>query len=1245
MATIQDVSPTRSNMSFGPSFQFTSGRMLSVDSSDDGRLVFTGSFSSGLWVSEDGGESWAQVERPQPDPGQFGTPSALGGYCVPSVALGPKSARWSVGRSPRLLGDITGDRRADIVGFGDTGVWTALSRPDGTFQPPRVVLADFGAQAGGWRVDRHPRFLADVTGDGRADIVGFGDAGVYVALSNGDGTFQPPRLAVPDFGYDQGWRVEKHPRFVVDITGDGRADIVGFGDAGVYVARNNGNGTFAFQPVPVINDFGFQAGGWRVDKHPRLLADITGDGRADIVGFGDAGVYVSRANQQPFEAPRFVLSNFGFEATVLAMVQSDRESADAGVWRSSNRGATWTLVHAFPRDPSAARLPAAGQLVWAPGTANLVFAAGGSSLAVSTDGGANFVDVMRTPQGGFQPVNHVAVAATPAGALRPPAVYALANGRILVSFDGGMTWTQDGGPVPGTIGGAVGLANSQNERVMVVSPRSPLEVFATGNANLNPPELWRGDYSQFPQTSASQWTPLPLPNMGSQDSGNVFVAATLPGHGNALFYGPQRSKAFVAPLDPASPADWHELDEGHHVHVDLHGIFLSPDFAATFQDGAYRATAGTVWLASDGGISRSTDGGKTFHAAGSISTLSTVNMAGVALPGAGPVISLNTGDNDGFASRDGGLTWRTQNYGGGDNDCSFADPLRPASMLVFTPRWDANGNSVGGGQGQTLALYEAGSGALPDISGSTDRHMVPGPPLRQGSTIWNASSGYVIRGFRPIVPNLPGDDPAQPGDYVFIRFFGNFSSPATGTLPNNLAVLLRTRHIRDIDERSDWDTPGSWRVEKHPRLLADLTADGRADIVGFGDAGVWTALSTSGGSFADPHFVLADLGYQAGGWRVEKHPRLLADLTGDGRADIVGFGDAGVYVALSNGDGSFAFTPIPVINDFGYEAGGWRVEKHPRFAADVTGDGRADIVGFGDSGVLVGVNAGAGTFRPRALFVIPNFGFGDSGPVEQQGPFLPDPNVSIVQASGGHSGTVFFVSDGDDRSARLWKWTDGMAAWQQLVPGGGATQARRFFVNPYNPSMVYLLDTDRVRRSDDGGVTWQVDSSLEQQLTAGGRIPAARIEDADGQGDHYGVVLTDMQFDPFNAGRRFAVGLGGAFLTTDGVNWQRLLDTGALRGRPANCYFDWISQPADPALYVSFAGRSIVKISGFARNDGPLSDLSTGQRRPTVRTADGHTGTTQPLPDERVLVVLDGGRSLVVDADRLRPQDDGTYLI
>ncbi len=165
---------------------------------------------------------------------------------------------------------------ADIVGFGDGGVWISLSNGNGTFQGLQLPVANFGYNAGGWRVDRHPRFLADLTGDGRADIVGFGDGGVWVSLNNGDGTFQALQLAVANFGYSAGaggWRVDRHPRFLADLTGDGRDDIVGFGDGGVWISLSNGDGTFQALQLAVAN-FGYNAGGWRVDRHPRFLADI-----------------------------------------------------------------------------------------------------------------------------------------------------------------------------------------------------------------------------------------------------------------------------------------------------------------------------------------------------------------------------------------------------------------------------------------------------------------------------------------------------------------------------------------------------------------------------------------------------------------------------------------------------------------------------------------------------------------------------------------------------------------------------------------------------------------------------------------------------------------------------------------------------------------------------------------------------------------------------------------------------------
>jgi hypothetical protein len=142
-------------------------------------------------------------------------------------------------------------------------------------------------------------------------------------------------------------------------------------------------------------------------------------------------------------------------------------------------------------------------------------------------------------------------------------------------------------------------------------------------------------------------------------------------------------------------------------------------------------------------------------------------------------------------------------------------------------------------------------------------------------------------------------------------------------------------------------------------------------------------------------------------------------------------------------------------------------------------------------------------------------------------------------------------------------------------------------------------------------------------------------------GDTTQVVLSDMQFDPVDGGRRFAVGIAGAFMTVDGATCQRVLDTGAMRGLPTNCFFDQWSAPSDPSLYVGFAGRGIVKISELGLGGGvilrtaiPTPESEPGPvERPTtrVRVADGRLGTAVAGHDERLFITLDDGRSIVVD--------------
>ncbi|MFG3722462.1 FG-GAP-like repeat-containing protein [Streptomyces massasporeus] len=252
-----------------------------ADATGDGRLDIVGFHDDGVWISLQDEEGKFAPLAEEPVLRAFGHDEKAGG--------------WLPDKHPRFLADATGDGRLDIVGFHDDGAWISLQDEHGTFADPLYVLDDFGVDQGWSTAGEHPRFLVRTTDGGAVDIVGFGPQGVVVARGRGDGTFDSAELVLNDFGLDQGWTSDRHLRFLTDVTGDGLPDIVGFGDEGVWVAHNRGDGRFE-QAQLVCRGFGYNddVGAWRVGRHPRFLADVTGDGRVDIVGFGGPGVYVAR---------------------------------------------------------------------------------------------------------------------------------------------------------------------------------------------------------------------------------------------------------------------------------------------------------------------------------------------------------------------------------------------------------------------------------------------------------------------------------------------------------------------------------------------------------------------------------------------------------------------------------------------------------------------------------------------------------------------------------------------------------------------------------------------------------------------------------------------------------------------------------------------------------------------------------------------------------------------------------------
>lgn len=220
-------------------------------------------------------------------------------------------AGFSEGRYSKIeFGDLDATNGADVCGRESNGIFCALSSGN-SFSPPEPWLTTEFTDKQGWEP---PEFndtiqLADVTGDGRADICGRGHGGIYCAAAASDGShrFVNAHYWSFDFSNAGGWNLPQYYKTVrlADIDGDGRADACGRGAAGIYCARSTGIGFDAatlvlVDPVEPLSSPFSNAKGWDQPQYFESIqfADVTGDGRADVCGRASTGMWCAQGTAQ-----------------------------------------------------------------------------------------------------------------------------------------------------------------------------------------------------------------------------------------------------------------------------------------------------------------------------------------------------------------------------------------------------------------------------------------------------------------------------------------------------------------------------------------------------------------------------------------------------------------------------------------------------------------------------------------------------------------------------------------------------------------------------------------------------------------------------------------------------------------------------------------------------------------------------------------------------------------------------------
>ncbi|RCH65467.1 hypothetical protein DT019_27085 [Streptomyces sp. SDr-06] len=231
-------------------------------------------------------------------------------------------ALWSSGTTIRH--DYNGDGRSDVADWynyadGHDAIHTLLTNSDGTFKAP----FEGAVFPNGYFDATKARFATgDYNGDGRGDVAflydyGGGKVKLFTALSKPDGTYQTP--FIESWSSPSGWWANDLKLESGDFNGDGRDDLAAW-----YSYADGSDRLFTFTADirggfnPPFDSYYMNAGNWDINKSKFVTGDFNGDGRDDIAalyGYPDGSVKMHTFAATPTGAFQASIQSWGDTAT------------------------------------------------------------------------------------------------------------------------------------------------------------------------------------------------------------------------------------------------------------------------------------------------------------------------------------------------------------------------------------------------------------------------------------------------------------------------------------------------------------------------------------------------------------------------------------------------------------------------------------------------------------------------------------------------------------------------------------------------------------------------------------------------------------------------------------------------------------------------------------------------------------------------------------------------------------------